>query len=283
VKQQHTERVNVRALIGVLAAEQLRCHVQRCAGDVPPGAYRSVLVLMAGAKVHEDHSAAVFAHHVPRRHISMEQTCRVDSCQRATEFRANARRLSRAHRTLLLDDLIQRAPADKFHPDADRTIPRLGPINGDHIGVTHSRQQSSFVDDARRIADRCQRIVECFARAQQLERHLALEVGIPGAIDVAERPGSNTLQQLQMTPARRLLGNVVAHRRRLAAIGFAWLRRTMHCRDLSDDLQLTDHGFVVGSVGRVERTPVDRRAVEDRRSEDAEFRLFIHAPFPRPT
>ena len=110
---------------------------------------------------------------------------------------------ARAQRTVLLDDLVQRAAANELHPDADRAVARFGAIDGDDVRMAHSRQEPAFVDDARGIAQRGGRIVNSGGRAEQLERDLAIEVRIPCPIHLAEGAAADRFEQSQVPPGCR--------------------------------------------------------------------------------
>ena len=72
-----------------------------------------------------------------------------------------------------------------------------GAVDADDVGVSNARQQPALVDDlvGMRVGIR--------RATQQLERDLAIELGIPRAIDVAEGAAGKVLEHLEMPEPRR--------------------------------------------------------------------------------
>lgn len=67
-------------------------------------------------------------------------------------------------------------------------------MNSDDVGMADAGHQPAFFDDF--IGGRRIRI----AVPQQFERDVAIEVRIPGAINVAEAPAAYAVEDLQMAP-----------------------------------------------------------------------------------
>ena len=118
--------------------------------------------------------------------------------------------------------------------------------------MAHARQHAAFFDDRRGRAVRRRR----GRRRQELERDLAVEPRVPGAIDRAEGAAADALEDPQMPP---LLGRSASSR----AAGWTGATGERPRRALS----CVEDGRS-GSIGaRFGRRPVDRRAVEDRGGE----------------
>src|SRR4029453_19592225 len=97
--------------------------------------------------------------------------------------------------------------AHELHAEADPPFVDLDAVHGDDVGMPDARQQAPFAGDARRL-----RIVMEIVEAEQLERHLAFEMTIPRAIDLAERAAAEPLDPRQLRPAadRRAAGPPIA-------------------------------------------------------------------------
>ena len=97
-----------------------------------------------------------------------------------------------------VDDLFERAAPDEFHPEADACADLLGAVDRDDVRMTDAGEQSAFVDDGRR-----ERIAHGGIRIDQLERHLAIEARVPGAVDLAEDATADSLERAQVSPVRQ--------------------------------------------------------------------------------
>ena len=281
VEEQHPQAVDIRARVGGTASEHLGGHVERRARHRGPALGRRQPLVVPRAEIHQHDPPAVLAHHVAGGDVAMEQAGRVHGRQRPAQVEPHAGRLARAERPLLLDQLLQRAPADELHPDADHAVARLGAVDRDHVRMAHARQQPPFVDDPRRVADRLARRVRRRVCPQQFERHVAVEMRIPRAIHVAVGAVAEQFQPLQVTPHRQMLtgrfclGPGHGGKRQPAAAA-------MQRGDLGQHVELADDLAVALVARRVGRRPVDRRALEDGGCQDAQPRLSIHVPSPLP-
>ena len=249
VIKERSQCIDVGTLVGHATCKQLGSHVERGAHDVGTRSRRGIsLVLVTGAEIHQDDAAAFLAHDVAGGYIAVQQSGTVHGRQGLAQIDADRRRLPRAERPLLLDDLMQGAAADELHPDADPAIPRLGSVHGNHVGMAHAREQPAFVDHARRIAQRCRGIIRRGSAAQKLQRDFAVQLRVPRAIDLAKGAASDRFEQPEMPPRRDRAGFIERrrHRRRRRSRG---VEVPMQGRDLGNDLELAHDRAIAGITG----------------------------------
>ena len=70
--------------------------------------------------------------------------------------------------------------------------------------MTDAGEESAFVDDGRRGT-----VADGGIRVDQLERHLAIEPGVPGPIHLAECAAADSLEGAQMSPVRQRAAAIV--------------------------------------------------------------------------
>ena len=101
---------------------------------------------MACPEVHEHDATAGFTHHVLGLDVAMQQARGMDGAQGAAEIDADLRNLAWRQRAAFRKQCLERAPLDELGPDADLAVQRFGPVDGEHIGMAHARQQPRFVN-----------------------------------------------------------------------------------------------------------------------------------------
>src|SRR5207247_3379600 len=103
----------------------------------------------------------------------------------------------------IVDDLLECAAPNEFHPETDPSSNLLGAVDRDNVRMTHAGEQAAFLDDgrSRTVAGR-------LLRGQQLERHLPIEPRIPGPIHFAECAGANPLEHAQVSPVFYLFATI---------------------------------------------------------------------------
>ncbi len=174
------------------AGEDLGREVQGRAGQTWCGGAH----FFSGAKVHEDDAAGLVADDVLGLDVAVQQTCRMHRRDRATEVGANPRRGIRRHHTVHPHDLIERSAADEFHPDSDAPLLTLRPVDVHDMGMSDSREPPRFLQHAGVGG----RVPGHAVEPQQLEGHLALQVGFPRAEDVTRRALPDAVEQDQSAP-----------------------------------------------------------------------------------
>ena len=144
-----------------------------------------------------------------------------------------------------VEQLLERAPSTSSIQRPIAIADPLGAVDRDDVRVAHAGQQAALFDDrgrARPVGDRRGR--------QQLQRDLAVEPRVPGAVDLAEGAAADALEHAQVTP-------VVAGRRRAG--------QSRRCRSAhaARSFELIEQRAVGSSARRLDRGPVDRVAIED--------------------
>jgi hypothetical protein len=122
-EQQHAKGVQIAALIGVTALQQLGRHVKWCARRLrTSGRVLPRHLLVTRAKVHQHDSTALLAHDVAGGDVAMQEPRRMHRRQGTGEIESDGRGLARAKLPLLGDNLVQGSAADELHPDPDLPV-----------------------------------------------------------------------------------------------------------------------------------------------------------------
>ena len=127
----------------------------------------------------------------------MKEVGTVNGRKRSGHFQADQRGLMIAEGTLRDEQRGERLAVDKVGPEADASIVAVAAIDGDDVGVLHARKGPGFTKGRLVLGFRIER-----AREQEFEGNLALEVGVPGAIDLAEAAGADAVEELEASPGR---------------------------------------------------------------------------------
>src|SRR5439155_17846934 len=104
------------------------------------------------------------------------------------------RGLNRAERSLRAQHALERLTLHEVHAQADAPLVRLDVEDADDVDVPNPGERATFTHQAlghTRVGD---------VRVKNLDRDLALEFGIPRAVDVAEASFANLLHQLVPPP-----------------------------------------------------------------------------------
>lgn len=130
--------------------------------------------------------------------------------------------------------------SNELRPNPEAPVVSCGAVYGQNIGMVDLRQQPALFDDSR-IAVR----PIGSTRAEQFERHLAVEPAVPRPVDVAEGPLPDALEEPQRPPRPQRVSR---------GFGLFGLRRIrlwapMNADDFRQDLKLPD-----------DRLPIDIRA-----------------------
>ena len=155
-----------------------------------------------------------------------------------------------------VDGLRKRAPAQELHPEADLAVDAGGAVDADDVGMAKAGQQPALIDDFVGVRVGIRR------STQQLECDLAIELGVPRAIHVAERAAGHVFEHVEVPKALRRIG----WRRGGRAV------RPVHLGDAGDDPQRRHLTAERVGADLLERVPVDGRALADRVDEVLERR-----------
>ena len=149
---QHTERVEIRALVDLCAGRLLRRHVAGRADDRARARQRRLAALLAGvldkpgdAEVeHLDHVALtvpVDQHDVLRLEIPVHDALGVGSGESASDLRANPQEPWQRHRAARAQGVVQRLAVDQLHRDKEPAlVGRAEVVEVDGVGVLDARR-----------------------------------------------------------------------------------------------------------------------------------------------
>ncbi len=253
VVEQHAGAVDVAVSRGTIAAQHLRRHVQRRAGEIRNGGLARQIALASGAEVHQQDAAAPIAHHVLRLDVAMQQAGRVHGGQRFTDVHADERRLARGEPALLLQDLFERPAFDELHPEPGVAVGARRAEHRHDTAVPDAREQPSFGGDDGRVR-------ALLGLGDQLERDFAIELRIPGPVHRSVGSAADDFAQGQVRPdtARRQIDGAIELRRRMRAVETGNLR---------NHAQLVEQTARLGRRVRLGCRPVHRLAVGNRLCE----------------
>ena len=175
---------------------------------------RSPFQLPPRPEVHQDQSTVFGLHQVLRLDVPVEEAGLVDRRERPAELDAHPGHLPVVESLLFAEDLLQVPPVDELHPETDPAVDLVRVVDGDDVGMADARQQAGFLenggtfrpprralarDGAARVGDSRRRLR--LAGVEELDRHLAVELRVPGPEDLAEGSLPDALQDLQPAPA----------------------------------------------------------------------------------
>ena len=105
-EEDHAEAVDVTLHGGRLAGEDLRCQIERCAGEIRS----AVAQLATRSEVHEHHAAVIGAHDVVRLDVAMQQPCSMDSVHGAAELHPDVDHIRRGEGAAGLEQVLSVRP-----------------------------------------------------------------------------------------------------------------------------------------------------------------------------
>ena len=183
--------------------------------------------------------------------------------ERAAQLDADPREVRGWKRTAGGELGLERLTLDELHPQAGATVDALRPVDGGDVGMAHARHQPAFVHD--------EPVLGPIVVAQQLERDVAIEARVPGAIDVAEAPAADLLVDAEGAPDDRDIEGAGAIRwtpLRQKAADAASTRATAssalkrEASAMARSWRIASRSSSVGRIGG-RRVPVGRLAVGD--------------------
>jgi hypothetical protein len=188
--EEDADGVDIGADGGGLAAEELGCHVVGGAGELG-----GVLREGAEAEVHEEDASALFAHDVFGFDIAMEEVGAVDGGEGSGDLEADEGGFVIAEGSLGDEEGGEGFAVDEVGPEADAPVVALAAVDGDDVGVLDAGEGAGFVEGGLELGFGVDGAGE-----EELDGDLALEVGIPCAVDLAEAPGSDAGEQVEGAP-----------------------------------------------------------------------------------
>jgi hypothetical protein len=171
-------------------AAQARRRVQR-GGVVAarPGVRRQ----LGEAEVQDLHDAVRRHHDVAGLEVAVDHAPRVGGAERVRDRDREAQGLAQAH-SLARDEGIEGLPGHELHHDEVDPVRGLDLVDGDDVGVVERGGRAGLVYEAGAAG----RIREPI-RGEDLDRHLAPESGVGGAVDLAHPARAERRQDLVRT------------------------------------------------------------------------------------
>ena len=203
----------------------------------------------------------------------MQQSGGVNRCHRAAELQPDACRFGGVEAMFAFQQPLERLALHQLHPEPDLIVDLRGAVDGDHVRMADACEHPPFLDDAA-PAIRVRR-----RRRQQLQRHLPVETGIPGAIDRPVRPASQDSEDLEMAPPRAHVSRRPPGIGRCRANVRAGLGLAMQMRQSFEQTQLLNRPSRLRIGERFEGIPVHGSAIEDRLRHRLEAVRRGHDPF----
>ena len=251
VEEHHADAVEIALDRGFLPAENLRRQIERRSDEAVAAGE-----LLAGAEVHEDDAAAGLAHDVLRLDVAVQEACSVDGGERGTDVQADEGGLARTERPAGLYELLERFAANELGPEPDAAVVLLGAVDLHDVLVAETGEAPRLVHQPRgRVA--------AILGMEQLQRDVAVELGVPGAEHIARRALADELEKDQAAPSpavRRRSGDC-----RCVDLGRG--NAAMQGGDAVDETEMTKEPPIAGRSTGFSRLPVDRAAVRYRGSE----------------
>ena len=130
--------------------------------------------LAPGAHVHEHDAAAALADDVAGLHVAVEQVAVVDGRERGGEVAAGNQRGLDGPRAAPLHHRVHRVTVDQFHPHAGRAV---------EVPAPNTVTRCGWRSLASRWPSRSASSPRSGVGVEQLERHLATELRVPGTVD----------------------------------------------------------------------------------------------------
>ena len=118
--EQHAEAVEIAPDGCRTAGENFRREIERRSRHLLAVALG--LEIAAGAEVHQHDSSALFAHHIGGLDVAMHEPGCVNRREGAAQVEPDERRFASGKRPVLLENVLEREPADELHPEADATF-----------------------------------------------------------------------------------------------------------------------------------------------------------------
>ena len=173
---------------GAAAGQHLRRQIQGGADKVH-GAGVFKVAPLTGAEVHQHQPAARLPHYVLRLDVAMDQSCRVHCRHRSAQLLTGDGRFNRPERSVGREQLLERAAAQELHPEPDAVLMDSRSVDQDDIRVSDPREGLRFTHHTGR------RQLARGRWLQQLQCHFPVQPWVARAVDFAEAPFADLLDQ----------------------------------------------------------------------------------------
>ena len=170
---------------------------------------------MREPEVHQQDPAALLAHHVAGLDVAVDEPGGVDRARRPADVHPDQSGLPRAKGALPGHQFLERRSLHEVGPEPDPSVVLVHAEDRDDVRVSDPGQRPRLGEQRARVVLAVQA-----ARQEQLQRDVALERRVEGAVDLAERPASHALHALERPPVLQRQGHGDFGRRRLE-LGFS--------------------------------------------------------------
>ena len=140
--------------------------------------------VLACPEVHEDDAAACLPHDVLRLDVAVQQPGAMDRRERSADIQADECCLARTERSTIGDELLERLAPDELRPETDAAVMLFGTVDLDDVLMAeHGPDAWPLPSGACAPRGRLPRL--SLVVMEQLQRDVAVEVGVPRAEHVA--------------------------------------------------------------------------------------------------
>ena len=193
IEEHHADAVEIALDRRLLTAEDLGRQIERCP-DETAGAGEG----LARPEVHEDDAAAGLAHDVLSLDVAVQQPGAVYRRERGADIQSDECCLAGTELAAIRDELLERLAPNELGPETDATVVLLGAIDLDDVLMAEPGQTPGLLHH-HEPAPRPRR--PGLVDMKQLQRDVAVELGVPRAKDVAGAALADELEEDETPPS----------------------------------------------------------------------------------
>ena len=196
IEEQHADRVDVARDRRRLSRQELRRHVG--GGAARPGQGTAGV---REPEVHQQDPAALLAHHVAGLDVAVDESRGMDCARCPADVEPDQRGFAWAKGALQGQKVRQRRALHEVAPEADPPVVLVHTEDRDDVRVSDPGHRPRLGQQRARLG-----LAVLAARQEQLQRDVALERRVEGAVDLSEPAASHALHALERPPAFPCLG-----------------------------------------------------------------------------
>ena len=255
VEEHDADAIEIALDRRLLTAEDLGRQIERCPDETAGTGER-----LAGPEVHEDDAAPGLAHDVLSLDVAVQQPGAVNRRERGADVQSDECRLAGTELAAIGDELLERLASNELGPETDATVVLLGAVDLHDVLVAEPGQTSGLLHHP---SLRVTCVGPGLVDMKQLQRDVAVELGVPRAKDVARGALADELEEDETAPSPALRSGrdsgrgLVVGRRNAAVEG----------SDALDEAEMSNDAALAGRSAGLNRLPIDRVAVRHRCSE----------------